>query len=194
MKSSVALLTTVIALGTGLDLLAQDPNHAVTLPTGGAYSNTGIGTTSKNAGGGQRSDDNSNSNVDGDDSVVRLNTQQSLAAGAMSRDEGQLTAKRRAKEKVAEVDSIKKLKTSGTDPKFQGSLLHSSVTSIDDVGAKPSQDGEGQVQSGEPPLRHKVFITESTDKSKTNETNHAKADSSPTPTPSPSVSSGTPNR
>jgi hypothetical protein len=193
MKSSVALLTTFLALGTGLEMLAQDPNHAVSLPTGGTYSNTGIGTTSKNAGAGQPSD-NTPSNVDGDDSVVRLNTQQSLAAGAMSRDEGQLTAKRRAKEKVAEVDSIKKLKTSGTDPKFQGSLLHSSVTSIDDVGAKASQDGEGQVQSGEAPLRHRVFITESSDEPKKNETAQAKADSSPTPTPSPSVSPGTPNR
>lgn len=193
MKSSVALLTTFLALGTSLEMLAQDPNHAVSLPTGGAYSNTGIGTTSKNAGAGQPSD-NTPSNVDGDDSVVRLNTQQSLAAGAMSRDEGQLTAKRRAKEKVAEVDSIKKLKTSGTDPKFQGSLLHSSVTSIDDVGAKASQDGEGQVQSGEAPLRHKVFITESSDEPKKNETAQAKADSSPSPTPSPSVSPGTPNR
>jgi hypothetical protein len=193
MKSSVALLTTFIALGTGLDLLAQDPNHAVSLPTGGSYSTTGIGTTSKNAGAGQPAD-NTPSNVDGDDSVYRLKTQDSLGAGAMSRDDGQLTSKQRRKEKMLEVESTKQLPTSGTDPKFQGSLLHSSVTSIDDVGAKASQDSEGQVQSGEAPLRHKVFITESTDKSKKNETAQAKAESSPSPTPSPSVSPGTPNR
>jgi hypothetical protein len=192
MKSSVALLTTFLALGTGLDLLAQDPSHAVGLPTGGAYSNTGIGTTSKNSGAGQPSD-NTPSGVDGDDTVVRLKTNDSLAAGAMSRDEGQLTSKQRRKEKMLEVESIKQLPTSGTDPKFQGSLLHSSVTSIDDVGAK-TQDGEGQEQSGTRPLRHKVFITESTDKSKKSETTHVGADSSPSPTPSPSVSPGVPNR
>jgi hypothetical protein len=191
MRSSVALLTTFLAFETGLDLLAQDPNHAVTLPTSGAYSNTGIGTSSKNAGAGQPSD-NTPSNVDGDDSVVRLKTQDSLAAGAMSRDDGQLTSKQRRKEKILEVESTKQLPTSGTDPKFQGSLLHSSVTSIDDVGAKTTQDGEGQEQSGTRPLRHKVFITESTDKSKKSETPQAKADSSPSP--SPSVSPGAPNR
>jgi hypothetical protein len=183
MKSSVALLTTFLALGTGLNLLAQDPNHAVGLPTGGASSNTGIGTTSKNAGAGQPSD-NTPSGVDGDDSVVRLKTQDSLAAGAMSRDEGQLTRKLSKKEKVLVVDSTKKLQTSGTDGKFEASLLHSSVTSIDDVGGKTSQAVEGQEQSGPQPLRHKVFVTENSDEPKKNETTQAKADSSPSPSPS----------
>jgi hypothetical protein len=193
MKSSVALLATFLALGTGFDLLAQD--HAVNLPTGGGYTNTGIGTTSQNAGSGQPAN-NTPSDVDGDDTVVRLKTSDSMAAGAMSRDEGQLTRKLSKKEKVLVVDSTKKLQTSGTDPKFQTSLLHSSVTSIADVSAKPSQAAEGQVQEqGQAPaqgvrrpLRRKVFVTENTDDSKKNETAPAKADSSPSSSPSPSPS------
>jgi hypothetical protein len=185
MKSSVALLATFLALGTGVAIFAQDSGHAVALPTGGAYSNTGFGSTSKNTG--VQPSDNTPDNVEGDDSVVRLKTSDSMAAGAMSRDEGQLSRKRQPKERVSEVDS-KKLKTSGTDGKFQGSLLHSSVTSIDDVGVKASQDAEGQAQSGAQPLRHKVFVTENNDESKKNETAHAKADSSPSSSPSPSPS------
>src|ERR1700724_1260699 len=154
MKLSVALLATFLALGTGVDIFAQDSGHAVNLPTGGGNTHTGIGTTSQNAGSGQPANnsigttsqnagsgqpaDNTPSDVDGDDTVVRLKTQDSLAAGAMSRDEGQLTRKLNKKEKVLVVDSTKKLQTSGTDPKFQTSLLHSSVTSIADVSAKPS--------------------------------------------------------
>src|ERR1700736_5205501 len=143
MKLSVALLATFLALGTGVDIFAQDSGHAVSLPTGGGYTNTGIGTTSQNAGSGQPAN-NTPSNVDGDDTVVRLKTQDSLAAGAMSRDEGQLTRKLNKKEKVLVVDSTKKLQTSGTDSKFQTSLLHSSVTSIADVSAKPSQPADVQ--------------------------------------------------
>jgi hypothetical protein len=197
MKLSVALLATILALGTGFDLLAQD--HAVSIPTGGSYSNTGIGTTSQNAGSGQPAN-NTPSSVDGDDTVVRLKTSDSMAAGAMSRDEGQLTRKQRAKEKVLEVDSTKKLQTSGTDGKFESSLLNSGLTSIDDVGAKPSQaagvPGQGQVQEqGQAPaqgvthpLRHKIFVTANNDESKKDETAQAKADSSPSSSPSPSPS------
>jgi hypothetical protein len=183
MKSSVALLATLLSLATGLNLIAQ--GHAVGLPTGD-YANTGIGTTSKNAGAGQPTD-TTPTNVEGDDSVVRLNTQQSLAGGAMSRDDGQLTFKRRAKENVSEVNSTKELKSSRTDSKFQGSLLHSSVTSIDDVSTKTSQEGEGQALASEQPLRHKIFTSENGDESKKDET-HTKAESSPSPSPSPSVS------
>jgi hypothetical protein len=195
MKSSVALLATFLALGIGVNIFAQD--HAVSLPTGGGYTNTGIGTTSQNAGSGQPAN-NTPSNVDGDDTVVRLKTQDSLAAGAMSRDEGQLTRKLRKKEKVSVVDSTKKLQTSGTDPKFQSSLLNSSLTSIADVGAKPSQPAEvqpptetqaqGEEQGVTRPLRHKIFVTPNNDESKKDETAQAKADSSPSSSPSPSPS------
>jgi hypothetical protein len=197
MKSSVALLATFLALGTGADIFAQDSGHAVNLPTGGGYTNTGIGTTSQNAGSGQPAN-NTPSSVDGDDTVVRMKTQDSLAAGAMSRDEGQLTRKLSKKEKVSVVDSTKKLQTSGTDPKFQSSLLNSSLTSIADVSAKPSRaaEGQGQVQEqGQAPaqgvtrsLRHKIFVTENNGDSKKNETAQAKADSSPSSSPSPSPS------
>ena len=200
MKPSVALLATFLALGTGMDIFAQD--HAASLPSSGAaYSSIGPGSTSKNTGAAQPSD-NTPDNVDGDDTVVRLKTSDSLAAGAMSRDEGQITRKQRKREKVLEVDSTKKLQTSGTDGKFESSLLNSGLPSIDDVSAKPSQaagaqgPGQGQVQEqGQAPaqgvthsLRHKIFVIENKDDSKKNETAQANADSSPSSSPSPSPS------
>ncbi|MBV9618175.1 MAG: hypothetical protein JO201_03100 [Verrucomicrobia bacterium] len=196
MKSLVALLATFLAVGIGVDLFAQE--HALSLPNPSGSSNTtGVGTTSKNAGSGQPGD-NTPSNVDGDDSVVRLKTSDSMAAGAMSRDEGQLTRKQLARERVSEVDSTKKLKTSGTDGKFEASLLHSSVTSIDDVSAKSSEAAEGQAPTQGVPriLRHKIFVTPKNDDSKKNETAQAKADSSPSssPSPSPNASPGAAHR
>jgi hypothetical protein len=195
MKFAVALSTIFLAFGTAVELRAQgsSTDHAVGLPSGSSTNTTtGIGTTSKNASGSTQSDD-SKSDAEGDNTVYRMKSQDSLAAGAMSRDEGQLTRKPRRTEKILEVESTKQLPSSGTDPKFQGSLLHSSVTSIDDVGVKAGQDGEGQEQSGPRPLRHKIFITENSDESKKKESSHAKADSSPSPTPSPSVSPGAPS-
>ena len=196
MKSSVALLATFLAVGTCGNIFAQDTSHALSLPTTGGSSNTGLGTTSKNG----QPGDHTPTDVEDDDSVVRLKTADSMAAGAMSRDEGQLTRKKRPKERIAEIDSTKKLQTSGTDGKFEGSLLHSSVTSIDDVSAKASQPAEVQGQApgqeqGEAPaqgvtrsLRHKVFVTPDNDDAKKNETAQPKADSSPSPSPSPSAS------
>jgi hypothetical protein len=195
MKLPVGLLATFLALGIGFELLAQDSNHATSLPAPSSYSTTttGIGTTSRNASG-AASPEPSNSDVEDDDTLYRTKTQDSLASGAMSRDEGQLTRKPRRTEKILKVESTKQLPTSGTDPKFQGSLLHSSLTSIDDVGAKASQKGEGQEQGGPSSgLKHKVFLTEDSDESKKKESAHAKADSSPSPTPSPSVSPGAPS-
>jgi hypothetical protein len=183
MKPSAALVVTLLALGTAVDLLAQ--GHAVGIPMEGGNSSTGLGTTSKNAAGAQSSD-HTPTDVEGDDTVVRLKTQDSMASGAMSRDEGQLTMRQHRKEKISEVDSAEKLKTSGIDPKFQGSLLHSSVTSIDDVSTNPGQEGERQ--SVGQPLRHKIFVTEDSGESKKkSETAQAKPDSSPSPSPSPSV-------
>jgi hypothetical protein len=84
----------------------------------------------------------SDANDDGDSSdtedptLHRLRTKDSLASGAMSRDDGELTAKLRKREKVSNVESTKQLPTSKTDSKFQGSLLQSSVSSISDVGEK----------------------------------------------------------
>lgn len=126
-----------------------------------------------------------------DDSLTRLKTKDSLGAGGMSRDEGQLTAKARRREKVLKIDSTKQLPTSGTDPKFQGSLLHSSVTSIQDIGDKANAEEEVK-DEGDPRFKAKrlVFSPNTDNESKTTkkESPQTKADSSPSPSPSPSAS------
>lgn len=197
MKFAVASSTILLAFGITVELRAQaSTEHALSLPASGTYTNTntGIGTTSKNASGAPQSDD-SKSDVEGDASVYRMKTQDSLAAGTMSRDEGEITMKPRRNEKILEVEATNKLQTSGTDPKFQGSLLHSSVTSIDDVGAKSDVVSEGPEKGGpRPALRHKVFVTETSDEAKKKESTRAEAESTPSATPSPTASPVAPNR
>ena len=61
----------------------------------------------------------------------------------MLRDEGALHFKTHPKEKIQEVNSLKNLQSKSSDPKFQGSLLHSSVASIDDIAAKATEDLHG---------------------------------------------------
>jgi hypothetical protein len=117
-----------------------------------------------------------------DDTLYRGKTSES--ENPMMRDEGRLHFKKRPKEKIQEVDSLKKLQTSGSDPKFQGNLLFSGVSSIEKVGAKPkdTDDAEDEVDSRFKTKRL-VFIPDKADQPK-----HAQSDSSPSPTPSPSAS------
>jgi hypothetical protein len=142
------------------------------------------------------STDTSDSSDTDDDSLYREKTKDSLASGAMSRDEGQLTRKPRKKEKVSVVDSTKKLPTSGTDPKFQGSLLHSSVTSIDYVGEKANDEADAANEEAVPHFkkRHRVFTPEKSEESTKKETPRTEAVSSPSPTPSPTASPSAPKR
>jgi len=172
-------------------------------------------STSGSANSGSSSSSNSSSNNNPDDtgtddpddpSLYRTKTRDSLGVGSMSRDEGQLTAKPRRREKISVVDSTKKLPTSGTDPKFQGNLLHSSVTSIDDVSLKPDQAADDQEaqqeeaqQDGADPrfqTRRLVFKPQTTyDDSKNKDKPRAAADSSPSPTATPTPASpNSPNR
>jgi len=138
------------------------------------------------------SDTSGSSNDVQDDTLTRMSTKETLAAGSMGRDEGQLTRKTRRRESVSEVESTKQLKTSGTDPKFQGSLLHSSVTSIEDLGVKGSDDAQNKADQepvSEDEARFKarrlVFSQETADASKQKKTqSHTKAETSPTPSPS----------
>src|SRR5438105_15026602 len=73
----------------------------------------------------------------GDDTLYRTNT--GAGAGVMLREEGILREKPRAREKVVEVNSSKSLPSSGSDPKFQGSLLNLGLTPIEQVGAKGTE-------------------------------------------------------
>ena len=147
--------------------------------------------------------DNDNSNDNDDETLTRLRTNDSLAKGSMTRDEGQLTAKPRRREKVLNVESTKQLRTSGTDPKFQGSLLHSSVTSIQDIGDKANaedktsdedkaNDQEEVKDEGDPRFKAKRLVfspsTENESKTTKKQSPRTKADSSPSPSPSPSAS------
>jgi hypothetical protein len=179
--------------------------------TSGATTNgSGAGASgSANSGSSSSSSSSNNNNPtytgtddEDDPSLYRTKTQDSLGVGAMSRDEGQLTAKPRRREKVTVVDSTKKLPTSGTDPKFQGSLLHSSVTSIDDVSLKPDQapddqqDGQQDEVGSRFQTRRLVFKPQTTaDDSKNKDKPRAAADSSPSPTATPTPASpNSPNR
>ena len=132
--------------------------------------------------------------------MYRMNTKETLAAGTMGRDEGQLTRKPTRREKVLEVDSTRQLKTSGTDPKFQGSLLHSSLTSIDDLGQKASSGAENgemaATDEGQPRFKakHLVFTEEPANSKRKKETSHTKAETSPSPSPSATASPAASNR
>ena len=101
----------------------------------------------------------------------------------MMRDEGPLHFKTRPKEKVQEVDSLKKLSSSGTDPKFQGSLLHSGLSSIESLGEKANEaDAADEV---DPRFTRKRLTFTPV---QSGEPKKAEADSTPSPTPSPTAS------
>lgn len=134
-----------------------------------------------------------------DDTLYRLKSKDTL--GSMLREEGELTSKPRRHERVSEVESTKQLRTTGTDPKFQGSLLHSSVTSIEDVGEKANnQSGNKEtevVPEGDPRFKAKrlVFSQEAAnDSTKKKEKSHTQAETSPSPSPSPTASAAASSR
>src|SRR5712692_201656 len=138
MKLAPAFSILALGIGISASALAQTASgdHAVALPGSGAPSSTtGIGTTGKNATSPAPSATPDEGKTDeNDDTLYRGKTSESEVP--MLRDEGRLHFKTRPKEKVQEVDSLKNLQSSGSDAKFQGSLLHSSVTSIEDVSGK----------------------------------------------------------
>lgn len=134
-----------------------------------------------------------------DPNLQRLKSSDSM--GEMQRDEGQLTAKVRRREKISHVDSTKQLPTTGSDPKFQTNLLHSSVSSITDIGEKANTAASGAnsaeaepdaAANDEDDLRFKakrlVFTPTTNDEPKAKQSSETKADSSPSPSPSPSAS------
>ena len=189
---SLAVIS-IFALFAGVTSTALGQSHAVGLsqPDPYATSSTGIGTNSKNATGAAKANATPTENsVDGDDTLYRGSTQET--ENPMMRDEGPLHLKRHPREKAQEVDS-KQLHTSGTDPKFQGNLLHSSVTSIEDVSDKAAAESKqaASKDQGDPRFRTRqlVFTPQADDESNKKEKKAGiKADSSPSPSPSPSAS------
>jgi hypothetical protein len=189
MKPATAFCIVVFAAGITWSALGQEP-HALGLPDLGPYATTttGIGTTSKNASGAAPSgtpDEESNT-AEHDDNLYRGKTSES--ENPMLRDEGPLHFKTRSKEKIQNVDSLKNLQSSGSDPKFQGSFINSGVGSVTKVAEKANEGREANQQpedQGDPRFRarHLTFTPEKEDEPK-----KVQADSSPSPTPSPTTS------
>src|SRR5437763_16146601 len=100
-----------------------------------------------------------------DDTLYRGKTSES--ENPMMRDEGRLHFKTRPKEKVHEVESLKNLPSSGSDPKFQSNLLFSGVSPIESVAAK-SKESDDTADEGDPRFKAKrlVFTPEKKDDSK----------------------------
>ena len=124
---------------------------------------------------------NENNTDESDDTLYRGKTSES--ENPMMRDEGPLHFKTRPKEKVQEVDSLKKLPSSGTDPKFQGSLLHSGLSSIESLGEKANEADAADEVDPRFKTKRLTFTPVQSDEPK-----KAKADSTPSPTPSPTAS------
>ena len=183
MKLPIAFSIVALAIGMRSDAFAQStsPNRGpspsgITAPATGAYSSeTGSASPSSSA-------TPSESNTDeSDDALYRGKT--SEAENPMLRDEGPLHFKTRPKEKIQEVDSLKKLPSSGTDPKFQGSLLHSGLSSIESLGEKANEaDTTDEV---DPRFTTKRLTFKPVER---DEPKKAEANSTPSPTPSPTAS------
>ena len=185
MKSVLLSVIAAAALAVSLRSVAQD--HGVALP-GTAADRASVSANNQNATSANATPKPGDSSTE-DDTLYRGKT--SDMQTTLMRDEGALHFKPRAKEKIHEVDTLKDLQSSGSDPKFQGSLLHNSVTSIEDVGAKPIEGPKVPDSGARPTRRHQVFPVPN-DSTKT-ESDQAKADSSPSPSPSASASP-TPSR
>jgi hypothetical protein len=195
---TLSIAFTIVIAG---QIFAQDPmlaplsngsgpaasSHAVGLASDKyTTNNTGIGTNSQNANGVTPKGTPDESATDEDDDMLyRGKTSDSEVP--MLRDDGALHFKTRPKEKAQEVDSTKKLQSKATDKKFQGSLLHSSVTSIEDITAKDeaAATDRDDADNVDPRFKPKqlTFTPEKDDKPKKSESS-----SSPTPTPSATAS------
>lgn len=194
LKSPV--LPLVFAITVALTYAAQAQVTGYTNPTGGTSADPFGSAPGMNNGNNGRparqkpdGSDATNSDDTDDDTVYRLKTKDSLGAGSMSRDEGQLTAKQLRREKISKVESTKQLPTTGVDPKFQSNLLQSSVTSITDISQKANAESK-VIDEGDPRYKTKslVFSPSTEENANKKESPHPKADASPSPSPSPTAS------
>lgn len=171
-------VTTQPVISSPTSSTSDQSTSGIAPPNTGAYSSeTGSsGATSAATPSEGKTDEN-------DDTLYRGKTSES--ENPMMRDEGRLHFKTRPKEKIQEVDSLKKLPSSGTDPKFQGSLLHSAVADIENVSGKSNETDDAADDEQDPRFTKKrlVFKAEKRDESK-----QAQADSTPSATPSPTAS------
>jgi hypothetical protein len=186
MKLPIAFSTLAVAIGIMSPAVtgpAQTENPGDVNAPGTAT--TGIGTTSatvKEKGATPEGTPDESKTDESDDTLYRGKTTES--ENPMLRDEGPLHFKTHPKEKVQEVDSLKSLHSSSTDPKFQGSLLNSDVSAIEKISEKANETRDA-ADEGDPRFKTKR-LTFTPDKN--NESKKAQSDSSPSPTPSPTTS------
>ena len=186
MKLPIAFSTLAVAIGIMSPAVtgpAQTENPGGVNAPGAAT--TGIGTTSatvKEKGATPEGTPDESKTDESDDTLYRGKTTESV--NPMLRDEGPLHFKTHPKEKVQEVDSLKSLRSSSTDPKFQGSLLNSDVSAIEEISEKANETRDA-ADEGDPRFKTKrlTFAPDKNDESK-----KAQSDSSPSPTPSPTTS------
>ena len=182
MKSGAASWVVLLVVAIASSGLGQE--HALPLPAPAALSTRNTGQNPSGASAGATPNQESNT-AEHDDALYRGKTSDS--ENNMLRDEGALHFKSHGREKVGEVDSLKSLQSSGTDPKFQGSFIGSGVPSIGQVAEKANeaQQSEQPEYQGDPRFRDKrlTFSPQKEDEAK-----KTQADSSPSPTPSPSAS------
>jgi hypothetical protein len=155
--------------------LPSDHSSAGTASPGANSDESGLSSSSAAA------TPNENNTDESDDALYRGKT--SETENPMMRDEGPLHFKTRPKEKIQEVDSLKKLPSSGTDPKFQGSLLHSGISSIESLGEKANEADAADEVDPRFTRKRLTFTPAQSDEPK-----KAEADSTPSPTPSPTAS------
>ena len=190
-----AWLIAVLAVGIPMSVRSQSPlEHAPSLPSqmGSSGPRTGLGSTGQNTTGASASatPDPERNTAEHDDTLYRGKTSDS--ENPQLRDEGALHFKTHPKEKIKEVDSLKDLQTTGTDPKFEGSFITSGTSSIGKVADKtnapaeappaPEEKPQGAASSFSSGRRHMTFPAPDEKAAK------AGADSSPSPAPSPSAS------
>ena len=183
MRLSSPIAAIVLLFGLSSLLRAQTGSVSggtggVTTQPGTSGASTALGAAAKNT-----SDPNYQEKAtdQSDDTLYRGKT--SEAENPMLRDEGPLHFKTRKKEKVQEVNSLNNLQRSGAaDKAFEGNLLHSSVSSIEDV--VPSK-AKTNAKAAEPRFSDKslTFVREKSDGRQ-----EAQTDSTPSPTPSPTAS------
>lgn len=204
MKLPIALSIVALVIGIASDAFAGpapvsgDPNGVTTEPvissqtsstsdhsaSGIAPPNTGAYASEPGSSSATSAATPNESKTDeNDDTLYRGKT--SETENPMMRDEGPLHFKTRPKEKIQEVDSLKKLPSSGTDPKFQGSLLHSAVSDIETVSGK-SNETDDAADEEDPRFKTKRLVF--TAEKKHDESKQAQADSTPSATPSPTAS------
>jgi hypothetical protein len=139
MKLPATMAACLITIGI-LSPAFGDPGAVSGGGSGGAYNTQPIGTspTSSSTTSGP-SPSPAQNDPDIDDTLYRTSTKDSPGSSVMLRDEGALREKPRAREKVVEVNSSKSLPSSGTDPKFQGSLLNLGLAPMERVAAKTTE-------------------------------------------------------